>query len=205
MKKTVAAFVLLFALILGYVVWPFVSLFAVVRAAEAGDATMIEERVNFPALRRSVSTQVMGTYARLTGMKTDSSGLTVGLAASFADPFIEKLLSPAVLADLLRGAWPKAIVSEALPGASGGIDLSSFTDALRLYWYSDYGIGEVRIQLPADQPKEKRFRVELALNNWVWKLTGLGLPADLQERLARELMKQQGKTVSMIVPVPRAD
>jgi hypothetical protein len=193
MKKTIAAFVILFALILGYVAWPFVSLFAVVRAAEAGDTAAIEQRVNFPALRRSVSAQVIGTYARLTGMKTDGAGLTVGIAASFADPFIEKLLSPAALADLLRGAWPKTVVSDGLPGG-GAIDLSSLTDALRLYWYSDYGIGEVRIHVPADQPKEKRFRVELALNNWVWKLNGLGLPVDLQERLARELMKQQGKT-----------
>jgi hypothetical protein len=192
MRKTIAVSVVLFALWLGYLVWPFVSLFAVVRAAQAGDTATIEQRVNFPALRRSLSGQIIQTYARLSGTQTDRAGISVGVAASFVDPFIEKLLSPAALADLLRGGWPRAIISDGPAGS--GLDLGTLSNAWWLYWNSDYGIGEVRILLPPDQPKEKQFRVELALNDWVWRLSGLDLPLDLQERLARELMKQQGKT-----------
>ena len=193
MRKNIAALLVLFALWVGYLVWPFASLIAVVRAAEAGDAAAISERVNFPSLRRSLAAQVIQTYARLNGMSLDGAGLTVGLGASFADPFIEKLLSPAALADLLRNGWPKAIFSDG-PAGTPGFSLGTLGDALSLYWNSDYGIGEVRVSVPASQPKEKQFRVELALNDWTWKLSGLGLPRDLQERLARELMKQQGKT-----------
>ena len=194
MKKTIAVFVVLFVLWLGYIVSPFISLFAVVRAAETGDASAIEQRVNFPALRRSLSAQIVSTYARLTGMQTDRAGLTVGVAASFIDPFIEKLLTPAALADLLRGGWPKGVLADGTPDLSSALDLGAISNALKLYWNSDYGVGEVRILVPPDQPKGKQFRVELALSNWVWKLSGLGLPNELQERLAREMMKQQGKT-----------
>jgi hypothetical protein len=44
-----------------------------------------------------------------------------------------------------------------------------------------------------DAARERQFRIHLALRGLSWKLTGLDLPQDLQERLARELMKQQGK------------
>lgn len=192
MKKTIAVVVLLLALWVGYLAWPFVSLLAVVRAAESGDVAAIQERVNFPALRRSLSGQIISTYARFTGMKLDGAGLTVGLAASLADPFIEKMLSPAALADLLRSGWPKGVLSDAAPGA-GGVSPSAIGNAWRLFLNSDYGIGEVRVTVPVDQPKEKQFRIELGLHDWSWKLQGLGLPVELQERLARELMKEQGK------------
>ena len=39
-----------------------------------------------------------------------------------------------------------------------------------------------------------RHYVQLALTDWTWKLSGLDLPVALQEQLAREVMKQQGKS-----------
>ena len=99
MRKTVAVFIVLFALLLGYIAWPLVSLFSVLSAAQAGDTTTIEQRVNFPALRRSLSVQIVQTYARLTGAQTDRAGIAVGAAASFVDPFIGMFSMNRVTAD----------------------------------------------------------------------------------------------------------
>ena len=63
----------------------------------------------------------------------------------------------------------------------------------QLYASSEYGIGEFRIRLPVSAPRERQFRIRLALRGLAWKLSGIDLPQDLQERLARELIKQQGK------------
>jgi hypothetical protein len=192
MRKILAATLVAIALSAGYMAWPYASLIGVVRAAKAGDVAQIKERVNVGALRRSLAYQIFQTYARLTGMRLDSAGLTVGAATSFIDPMVEKLLTPATLAELMRTGWPKAVLPEG-PISVEGLDPETLGNAFQLFLNSDYGIGEVRVTVPVHQPKEKQFRVELALERWVWKLNGLALPVELQERLARELMKQQGK------------
>jgi hypothetical protein len=192
MRKTITVALIILALCAGYVAWPYASLIGVVRAAKAGDVSQLQQRVNFRALRRSLSYQVFEAYARLTGTRIDPAGITIAAATSFIDPMIEKLLSPATLAELMRKGWPTEVLAEA-PAEIEGLDPNTLGNAWRLFLNSDYGIGEVRVTVPVSQPKEKQFRVELALERWTWKLAGLTLPIELQERLARELMKQQGK------------
>jgi Protein of unknown function (DUF2939) len=193
MRKTIVTIAVVVALIVGYIAWPFASLFGVVRAAQAGDVAQIQERVNFRALRRSIAYQIVETYARLTGARMDAAGITMGAATSIVDPMIEKLLSPATLAELMRNGWPKDVLAEAPVGFTG-LDPDALGNVWQIFLNSDYGFGEVRVTVPASQPKDKQYRVELALDQWTWKLSGLALPVELKERLARELMKQQGKT-----------
>jgi hypothetical protein len=108
------------------------------------------------------------------------------------DPFIEKLLLPENIGELMRNGWPKAVLPDA-PAGIEGLDPDLLGNAWQLYLNSDYGIGEVRTTLPFHQPRDRQYRVQLALSNWTWKLSGLDLPVALQEHLVRELMKQQGK------------
>jgi hypothetical protein len=193
MRKTIATLLLLAVLCTGYVAWPFVSLYAVVRAAQAGDVAAVQSRIDFPALRRSLAGQVVAAYARLNGIRPDPTGLTVGVVTSFMDPFIEKLMSPVAITELMRNGWPQSVLDER-PTGFEGLDTDTLGNAWQLYLNSDYGIGEVRIIVPIRAPKEKQYRVQLALSAWTWKLSGLDLPVALQERLAREVMKQQGKS-----------
>jgi hypothetical protein len=194
MRKTLGILAILFLLWLGYIVWPFASLFSVVRAAQAGDAFTLAQRVDYPKLRRSVALQIVQAYAGLSGIKLDTASVAIGLTAAFADPFVEKLLTPAALAELLRGGWPKGTLGDDAPADAQGIASSVFGNPWQLYLNSDYGIGVVRIALPTNQPKDRQFHIELSLSEWTWKLSGLDLPVALRERLARELMRQQGKS-----------
>ena len=193
MRKSLAIFLVLVVLWLGYIAWPFASLFSVVRAAQARDAAAIAQRVDFPKLRRSVAVQILLAYAGLSGIKLDSASMTIGLTAAFADPLVEKLLTPTALAELLHSGWPKAALGDEAPAGSRGLDPSALGSPWQLYLNSDYGIGVVRISLPAGQPRDRQFRIELSLSQWTWKLSGLDLPVALKERLARELMRQQGR------------
>src|SRR4051812_26235486 len=77
MRKIVIVVLACVALCVGYVAWPFASLYAVVRAAQAGDVRTIEQRVDFVALRRSLVAQLLEAHARLSGRQLDRSGLTV--------------------------------------------------------------------------------------------------------------------------------
>lgn len=194
MRKSLGVLAILLVLWLGYIVWPFVSLFSVVRAAQAGNAVAIAQRVDFPKLRRSMAVQLLQTYAGLAGVKLEAASVAIGLTAAFADPLVEKLLTPAALGELMRSGWPKATLGEDAPPGTAGLDPAALGNIWQLFLSSDYGIGVVRIGLPTDQPKERQFHVELSLSDWTWKLSSLDLPVALKERLARELMKQQGKT-----------
>src|SRR4029077_19153290 len=97
MRKIVVAALAFVALCAAYVAWPFASLYEGGRAAPAGDAARIEQRVDFPALRRSLVAQLIEAHARLSGKRLDRPGLTVGIASGFASPLVEQLVSPATL------------------------------------------------------------------------------------------------------------
>jgi len=190
MKKTLLAVVILLAVWFAWSAWPFLALYDLVRAAQSADAAAIEQRVDFPALRRSLSSQIITAYARATGKKLDGGGLMAGIASAFADPFVEKLLSPQALTDLIKNGWPREMLAER-PEGFEGLDLNTLGNALQLYLASDYGIGEFRVPLPVNLPVPRQFRIRLALSDWTWKMSGLDLPHALQDRLARELIRQE--------------
>ena len=194
MRKIIVAALAFMALCGAYVAWPFASLYEVVRAAQAGDAARIEQRVDFPALRRSLVAQLIEAHARLSGKRLDRSGLTVGIASGFASPLVEQLVSPAMLAEIMRNGWPNKMLPDK-PAGVEGLDSNTLGNVWQLYLNSDYGIGEARFSVPVNRPKEKQFRVRLALAGWTWKLSGLDLPWELQERLAREFVKQDASVL----------
>jgi hypothetical protein len=189
MRKTLIGLAVLGALCLAYVVWPFASLYGVVRAAKANDAGAIARRIDAPALRRSLTAQLIETYRRITG-RTGRSGLMASVAASFTDPLVEKLITSASITELMRSGWTVPLLGDR-PAGFEGLDPNALGNAWQLYLQADYGLGEVRFPVPVSRPKEKQFRVRLALSGWTWKLAGLDLPHDLQERLVRELIKQE--------------
>lgn len=192
MKKTLAAIAVLVVLLAAYSVWPFFALYDLARAVQAADVPKIERRVDFPALRRSLSGQIMQMLAQRSGIGIEPTGLIANLASAFANPLIEGLVTPAALAELLKNGWPGAILADR-PAGFEGLDPNTLGTAWQLYANSRYGVGTFRMWLPANLPRERQFRIELALSGLTWKLTGLGLPPELLERLARELLKQEKK------------
>ena len=80
--------------------WPFVGLHDLARAAQSGDIARIEQRVDFAALGRSLSGQIVQTYAELAGVPVVRGGLIAGIASAVADPMIARLLSRIALAEL---------------------------------------------------------------------------------------------------------
>lgn len=196
MRKTLCAIVVLAALALAWSAWPFFTLYELSRAVRTADAGAMERRVDFPALRRSLGAQLGQTYARLTGARPD--GLIIATAGSIVDPLVARLVAPDVLADILRHGWPKKMLPAAPPNIEAP-NLQSLGDVWRLYAASDYGIGRFRLGLPLTAPANRQFRLHLDLRNWRWNLTGLDLPGELQERLARELIPEPRRE-GMIVP-----
>lgn len=189
MRRIVAAIALVVVLWLAWSAWPFLGVYELARAVRSGDVARIEQRVDYPALGRSLSGQVLGTYARLSGVPLDR-GLIRGLASAIADPLVAKLVSRLAIAELLQNGWPHEVLGDRPPNFPTP-NWNALGDAWHLYANARYGLGEFSLQLPVDQPSARQFRIHLALRGLTWKLTGFDLPEEVLDRLARELMKQK--------------
>ena len=47
------------------------------------------------------------------------------------------------------------------------------------------GFRAITIPLPADEPKDRQFRITLRLSGTTWRLTGIELPSSLQRELSK--------------------
>lgn len=189
MRKAIAAFIVIVVLFVAWSAWPFFGLYGLSRAVQSGDIAQIEERVDYPDLGRSLSGQIWGTYARLTGVPLDR-GMVMGIASAVADPLITKIISRAVLAQFLQSGWPAPVMGAKPPNLPAP-NWSSLGDTWRLYANSSYGLREFSIGLPPTEPRARQYRVRLGLRGLTWKLIGFELPDEVIDRLARELVKQR--------------
>jgi hypothetical protein len=189
MRKLVGVIVVLLVLFLAWSAWPFFGVYELARAVQSGDINRIEERVEYPELGRSLSGQILGTYARLTGLPLDR-GLVMGLASAVADPLVAKIVSRVALAQFLQNGWPTPVLGDRPPNIPTP-KWNALGDAWRLYANAEYGLREFTLRLPVDEPRARQYRIHLGLRGLSWKLTGFDVPDEVLDRLARELVKQK--------------
>jgi hypothetical protein len=168
---------------------------------------LIQERVDFPALRLSLARQISAAYAKaLGGGKSEGdSAPPIGAAAGAAvlAPLLEPYVSPDAVLRLMREGWP-GLAGNATPGAgsaagSGARDLGLFDPETfltarnlgRLWDATEWrGFRTFLVRLPqggAQEPLQLQFR----LAPFTWRLSGIELPAALKDRLVRELAARQ--------------
>ena len=170
-----------------YIASPLIALHGIASAVEAQDAAALSERLEFPALRRSLTKQIVAEYLKLTGKKLPIQAMARTLVVSVADPIVARLMTVRAILDLLgKGdAGEKA----KLPIDRAPFTASSFQSLWRLWLESDYRGSNFYVYLPPKGLREEQFRVHLRIIRWHWWVVGLELPEDLKERLARELIK----------------
>jgi hypothetical protein len=187
--------VVLIVLLVAYFAWPLVGFYSLASAVESRNAAALAERVDFPSLRRSLSRQVIAEYLKLTGKDKElgrfRSGIASDVGAALADPVVAQFLNPETLLDFLNKGSVKvgANISSEIAPFSG----STWRNAWRVWWHSEYGLTRFSTYLPPDKPKDEQFKVGLSLRDLEWKLTGIGLPHQLRLQLAQELVRRKQK------------
>jgi hypothetical protein len=189
MRKIAAAIIVLVVLFLAWSAWPFFGVYALARAVQSGDIAKIEERVDYPALGRSLSGQILATYARQTGLPLDR-GLVGNLAQAVADPAIAKILSRLAVAQFLQSGWPTPVLGDRPPTIPAP-NWNALGDVWQLYAHAQYGLRDFSLRLPVNELRARQYRINLTLEGLTWKLTGFELPDEVADRLARELVKQK--------------
>ncbi|MBM6592398.1 DUF2939 domain-containing protein [Microvirga pudoricolor] len=195
MRWTFRICLLLLAAWIVYAASPYVALYGLSRAVERRDADAIAQHINFRAFRLSLTKQLVGEYLDRTNRTRDLSAFDKKLAseagATVADPIVAQLLTPATLVDLLNDGWPQEVLQEApdgpapAPAPALGPAFSSIGKALRLYASSEaHGFRTMIFTVPVDAAPQDRYRLQMRLSGFRWRLSGVDLPASLLEKLA---------------------
>lgn len=175
-----------------FMVSPFVALYSLAKAVEARDVALIRERVNFPALRISLTKQLVSDYLLAAGRGKALDGfdrqVASGIGATLADPLVAELVTPEALIDLLEDGRPQG--AGGAGGDEGGftLDTSSLRQALSLFVKSETrGFRNISIPVPPDESADRGFRLHLRLSGTTWRLIGIDLPEHLRRELVDRL------------------
>jgi Protein of unknown function (DUF2939) len=194
MRLLTAIGAVLLVLWLTYAAWPFFAVYELVGAVQARDVAAVNERIDFPALRRSLTAQLVRTYLRITGKGGRPGSVleqfAVRIGSTVADPIVAKLIAPEALLDLLRDGRPSGVFSDSVPSIEG-VSSQALGNIWRAYWNSELRIGRFFVAVPVNRPPAERFRLELCLAGWTWRLCGAELPEQLQIRLVQEILKSE--------------
>lgn len=195
MRWTVRIVIVVFVLWAAYFVWPYFGLRGLVQAVRKHDVAAVNERVNFPALRQSLTTQMIVTYLRLTGKEArlgQFRDLAVAATSLIADPIVAQLISAEALTDLLASGWPMTVLPEKLP-ALRGLSSGSVGSVWQVLANSDHGLRTFSLAVPANVAREYQFKLRFRLSGLTWKLYDVRLPEELVTRLTREMIRTVDK------------
>jgi hypothetical protein len=187
MRWALWAILALLILLAVYIASPMVALHSIASAVEAKDAATLTDRIEFLAVRRSLTKQIMATYRRLTGKTLPIGAIGRRFAISVADPVVARLVTVQALLDLLgRGEAGKGA---RLRIENAPFTRNAFTSIWRVWLNSDYLGRDVYFNLPPKGSRRDQFVVHLRPIHWRWKIVGIELPEELQERLAKEVIE----------------
>lgn len=173
-----------------FIVSPFVALYDLSRAVEAGNVERIAERVNFRALRISLSRQILGAYLKTPEGQEELGEIDPQFAteagAAVLSPLVEQFLTPQAIVDLVRRGPGSAAPEAGSPAAPLALDLDSPHALWRTFITSEsQGFRAITIPFPPDRPKAEQTRLTLRLSGTTWRVTGIDLPEALRAALAK--------------------
>jgi len=189
MRWTLRISFLLFLAWAIFMVSPFVALYDMSRAIEARDMDRITERVNFNALRVSLARQILGEYLKTQDLDGLGQQAATQAGTAVLNPVLEELITPQAVIDLLDdGQLQRATGTQGRNGSFFplGFDAASLGKAWRTFIMSEtQGFRAITIPLPADEPRDKQFKITLRLRGTTWRLTGIDLPEPLKNELIK--------------------
>jgi hypothetical protein len=206
--RSLVALVVAWAL---FLMSPYVAFYRLAKAVEAKDVAVLTERVNFRAVRISLSRQIASAYAKVTGIVNTQAGSPVGqVAVSAGTAVVDSLIAPyatpeAIIDFLTRG--PSGIGSSAdaaspAPSPEGGLQAPELSlERLKdLFFASESrGFRGYVFSFPLQQPPEERFRLVFRLSGpshgFMWRLVGVELPARVRDQLVQQLARQEASAL----------
>ena len=161
MKRWIIALVVLLVLAGGGWLWgsPYLTLLQLKKAADARDLAAISARIDYPAVRSDLKTQVRERLDRTDGSELDRLG--AALAERLADPLVDAAITP----EGMRALFASAAVAQAARPSLGSVkpgDMYVRRDSLGRFTLAS-------VNGPGPE-------VVFALQGLTWRVTAVRLP-----------------------------
>jgi hypothetical protein len=193
MRKLLGAAVALVVLVAAYWGWALAGAGELASAASRGDAEAVIERVDIPALSRSLSSQISRAYLeqnpqlqKLLALQQGDGGVVINAAA--AEMLLRAFLTPENIAALLNqgraAGGPDAGALWRMPGLAEALQAGPLQAVMHSYFVSP-----LTFLVGLDSP-EGRYGVHMNLSGATWRLSGLDIPDQVTARVAREIAQR---------------
>lgn len=146
---------------------PYLTLLKLKNGVAERDAEAVSECLDYPALRQNLKEQVERAIKARVGADTPLAALAAGVAVTVADGFVDRLVTPEGLAELMAGQKP-ALLSTS-PGSSGATGRALLDGAT--YGYASFD------KFVIDVPTQGgNIRFVLTRSGIGWKLSRVDIP-----------------------------
>ena len=199
MRNLIRAVVALVILVAAYWSWALVGAAELASVASQGDAGSVMQRIDLPALRRSLARQITHAYLaqnpQFRKMAWFEQNFVGSVGAGAANELLSGMLTPEAIAALLadgRLRLPPAGVLSAGPGWRMPPLGDAFrTHPLQVLMNSRFD-GPLSFVIGLNSA-EGRYGVHLHLSGTTWRLSGLDIPEKVSDGLARAIAEKVGK------------
>jgi hypothetical protein len=182
----VAVAVAVVLMLAAYVLSPLVAALRFVDAVQRGDAAAVSAAVDFPALRRSIARQIVGDQVRERNLRGIEAQIAAGVGARSVAAWLEEILTPASVIELVNGRLPAA----AGQPAGAPLDIRAMTaagaaGAFAVWRASGFtGFDSYRV-VPRPSAGDDGTVLDMGLSTSGWKLVGVRLPPAVRASIAR--------------------
>ncbi len=196
MRRILVAGAAFIVVVLAYWAWALIGAAQLAAIASQGNAAAVMARVDLPALRHSLGSQIVRAYLRQNPRAQKLGPLERGLAGSVggsvADAMLQQALTPENIAALLdkgRLGARAGVANAATLWRMPPLEAAFQAGPLRAVANS-YFDGPISFVVALDGA-DGRFGVHLRLAGRVWRLSGLDIPEDVSDRLARAVAERE--------------
>jgi Protein of unknown function (DUF2939) len=198
MRRIIFACLALTIVTVGYWVWALTGAAQLAAIASQGDGTAIMRRVDLPSLRRSLGSQIVRAYLKQNSkyekLGVLGRGLAGSLGGSVADAMLRQALTPENVALLLNKGRVRIANADKGSESEALWQMPPLNEAFRAglfkaFFNSSFD-GPISFVLQLDNAGEN-YGVHLSLSGTTWRLSGLDIPEDVCDRLARSIIEKQ--------------
>ena len=196
MRRFVRAAIVLVIVLAAYWGWALVGAAQLASVASQGDAEAVMQRVDLPALSRSLGSQIAYAYLKqnpeFQKLLSIEKGFVGSAGSGAANALLRDILTPENIAALPnkdrvgRPGSPYAETIWRMPPLSEAFRTGPFQALMNSYFD-----GPLSFVVVLDSA-EGRYGVHLHLSGITWRLSGLDVPEVVSARLAREIAERVG-------------
>jgi hypothetical protein len=195
MKRALQIFAVALVVLVAYAAWPLLGLKKLVDAVQSRDVASLSARVDVRAIKQSLVGQIALAYMRASGKQTGPLETRIAMAAAMAlaGPRVDAMLTPDQLMKLLSQGGAKHF-GDAVKLGVPELQTPNLHNLYRLIRNTQYSGTVFSLVLPLTSDESSGYRLQLTLEDWTWKLSGIGLPQNIQKQIAAEVIRHSGQS-----------